>query len=117
VAVLFIVILGPRLTGQGLPSLIASATTARVFAEERTRALSVSGRGHAMCLWHAAASSRVVRRATSVTGIRLRKRVLQNSKAPGTGPDENHKFGQSGPQSEKNELTDFANWLNSFPQW
>lgn len=46
VAVLFIAILGLRLTGQGLLSLTASTTMARVFQEGRGKALSVSGLGY-----------------------------------------------------------------------
>jgi MFS family permease len=46
VAVLFVAILGLRLTGQGLLSLTASTTMARVFTEGRGRALSVSGLGY-----------------------------------------------------------------------
>lgn len=46
VAVLFIAILGLRLTGQGLLSLTASTTMARVFTEGRGKALSVSGLGY-----------------------------------------------------------------------
>ncbi len=46
VIVLFFAILGLRLTGQGLLSLTASTTMARVFAEGRGKALSVSGLGY-----------------------------------------------------------------------
>ncbi|MBE0544822.1 MAG: MFS transporter [Verrucomicrobia bacterium] len=46
VAVLFLAILGLRLTGQGLLSLTASTTMARVFTEGRGKALSVSGLGY-----------------------------------------------------------------------
>lgn len=46
VALLFIAILGLRLTGQGLLSLTASTTMARVFSEGRGKALSVSGLGY-----------------------------------------------------------------------
>jgi MFS family permease len=46
VVVLFIAILGLRLTGQGLLSLTASTTMARVFTEGRGKALSVSGLGY-----------------------------------------------------------------------
>lgn len=46
VPVLFLAILGLRLTGQGLLSLTASTTMARVFAEGRGKALSVSGLGY-----------------------------------------------------------------------
>lgn len=46
VAVLFLAILGLRLTGQGLLSLTASTTMARVFTEGRGRALSVSSLGY-----------------------------------------------------------------------
>lgn len=46
VAVLFLAILGLRLTGQGLLSLTASTTMARVFPEGRGKALSVSGLGY-----------------------------------------------------------------------
>ena len=44
--VLFFAILGLRLTGQGLLSLTASTTMARVFGEGRGKALSVSGLGY-----------------------------------------------------------------------
>ena len=46
VVVLFLAILGLRLTGQGLLSLTASTTMARVFTEGRGKALSVSGLGY-----------------------------------------------------------------------
>jgi MFS family permease len=46
VAILFLAILGLRLTGQGLLSLTASTTMARVFHEGRGKALSVSGLGY-----------------------------------------------------------------------
>ncbi|MHB1307804.1 MAG: MFS transporter [Limisphaerales bacterium] len=46
VVLLFVAILGLRLTGQGLLSLTASTTMARVFAEGRGKALSVSGLGY-----------------------------------------------------------------------
>ena len=46
VILLFVAILGLRLTGQGLLSLTASTTMARVFAEGRGKALSVSGLGY-----------------------------------------------------------------------
>lgn len=46
VVVLFIAILGLRLTGQGLLSLTASTTMARVSSEGRGKALSVSGLGY-----------------------------------------------------------------------
>jgi MFS family permease len=46
VALLFIAVLGLRLTGQGLLSLTASTTMARVFSEGRGKALSVSGLGY-----------------------------------------------------------------------
>ena len=46
VMVLFLAILGLRLTGQGLLSLTASTTMARVFTEGRGKALSVSGLGY-----------------------------------------------------------------------
>jgi MFS family permease len=46
VPVLFLAILGLRLTGQGLLSLTASTTMARVFTEGRGKALSVSGLGY-----------------------------------------------------------------------
>jgi MFS family permease len=46
VAVLFIAMLGLRLTGQGLLSLAASTTMARVFTEGRGKALSVAGLGY-----------------------------------------------------------------------
>lgn len=46
VPVLFLAILGLRLTGQGLLSLTASTTMARVFSEGRGKALSVSGLGY-----------------------------------------------------------------------
>jgi MFS family permease len=46
VAVLFVAILGLRLTGQGLLSLTASTTMARVFEQGRGKALSVSGLGY-----------------------------------------------------------------------
>lgn len=46
VFVLFLGILGLRLTGQGLLSLTASTTIARVFTEGRGKALSVSGLGY-----------------------------------------------------------------------
>jgi MFS family permease len=46
VVVLFIAILGLRLTGQGLLSLTASTTMARVFTAGRGKALSVSGLGY-----------------------------------------------------------------------
>lgn len=46
VAVLFLAILGLRLTGQGLLSLTASTTMARVFERGRGKALSVSGLGY-----------------------------------------------------------------------
>jgi MFS family permease len=46
VVVLFLAILGLRLTGQGLLSLTASTTMARVFVEGRGKALSVSGLGY-----------------------------------------------------------------------
>jgi hypothetical protein len=42
---LFLAILGLRLTGQGMLSLTASTTMARVFTEGRGKALSVSGLG------------------------------------------------------------------------
>lgn len=45
VVVRFIAILGLRLTGQGLLSLTASTTMARVFTEGRGKALSVSSLG------------------------------------------------------------------------
>jgi MFS family permease len=46
VPVLFLAILGLRLTGQGLLSLTASTTMARVFEEGRGKALSLSGLGY-----------------------------------------------------------------------
>lgn len=46
IAVLFLAILGLRLTGQGLLSLTASTTMARAFARDRGRALSVTGVGY-----------------------------------------------------------------------
>jgi len=46
VPLLFVAILGLRLTGQGLLSLTASTTMARVFTEGRGKALSVSGLGY-----------------------------------------------------------------------
>ncbi len=46
VPALFLAILGLRLTGQGLLSLTASTTMARVFLEGRGKALSVSGLGY-----------------------------------------------------------------------
>lgn len=46
VMVLFAAMLGLRLTGQGLLSLTASTTMARVFTEGRGKALSVSGLGY-----------------------------------------------------------------------
>lgn len=45
-AVLFLALLGLRLTGQGLLCLTASTTMARVFASRRGRALSLSGLGY-----------------------------------------------------------------------
>lgn len=45
-AVLFVALLGLRLTGQGLLCLTASTTMARVFASGRGRALSLSGLGY-----------------------------------------------------------------------
>jgi MFS family permease len=46
VPLLFLGILGLRLTGQGLLSLTASTTMARVFDEGRGKALSISGLGY-----------------------------------------------------------------------
>jgi MFS family permease len=46
VPMLFLAILGLRLTGQGLLSLTASTTMARVFEEGRGKALSLSGLGY-----------------------------------------------------------------------
>lgn len=46
VPLLFLAILGLRLTGQGLLSLTASTTMARVFAQGRGKALSVSALGY-----------------------------------------------------------------------
>lgn len=46
VAILFVAILGLRLTGQGLLSLTASTTMARVFTAGRGKALSVSALGY-----------------------------------------------------------------------
>jgi MFS family permease len=46
IAVLFLAILGLRLTGQGLLSLTASTTMARVLTEGRGKALSVSSLGY-----------------------------------------------------------------------
>ena len=46
IVVLFVAILGLRLTGQGLSSLTASTAMARAFTEGRGKALSVSGLGY-----------------------------------------------------------------------
>ncbi|MDT8444540.1 MAG: MFS transporter, partial [Desulfuromonadales bacterium] len=46
VGFLFVALLGLRLTGQGLLSLTASITMARVFERGRGRALSLSGLGY-----------------------------------------------------------------------
>jgi MFS family permease len=46
VPLLFLAILGLRLTGQGLLSLTASTAMARVFGQGRGKALSLSGLGY-----------------------------------------------------------------------